>query len=454
MPTPPAHIDLSEALSAARDTQALELGAGALSRIPELFRRFLQGKSALLVADPNTFRAAGQTVLDALREAGCPTLETFVYHDPELHADEQSLVDLETALKACPEAAPIAIGSGTINDLTKLAAHRANRRYLAVATAASMDGYTAFGASIACQGSKQTFPCPAPLAVVADLDVLGAAPRELQAAGYADLLAKITGGADWLLADALGVEPLHPAAWKTAQSGLRNALSESAGVRKGESAALQRLIEGLLLSGFAMQAAGSSRPASGAEHQFSHLWDMEGHTHGGKTPLHGFKVAIGSLAMAALYEYILGQPLEAVDVSRCCAQWPSEAARERRVRELFGATALGEVALRESAAKAIRPEELRVQLESLRRQWPDLRDKLRRQLLPLVELRRLLRDAGAPVEPEQIGISRERLRASCRQAYFLRHRFTVLDLAVRAVLLEDGLRHIFGPGGAWPSAGG
>ena len=96
--------------------------------------------------------------------------------------------------------------------MTKLAAHRTGRRYVAVGTAASMDGYTAYGASITYNGSKQTFPCPAPIAVVADLDVMRAAPAELNAAGYADLMAKTVAGADWLLADAVGNEAINPGA--------------------------------------------------------------------------------------------------------------------------------------------------------------------------------------------------------------------------------------------------
>src|SRR5439155_9903318 len=83
--------------------------------------------------------------------------------------------------------------------------------------------------------------------------------------------------------------------------------------------------------------------------------------------------------------------------------------------------------------------------------WPGLRDRLRRQLLPLAELKGRLRDAGAPVEPEQIGISRERLRASFWQAHYIRRRFTVLDLAVRAGMLDSALGTLFGANGPWPA---
>ena len=81
---------------------------------------------------------------------------------------------------------------------------------MVVGTAASMDGYAAFGASITTEGSKHTIDCPAPRAVLADLDVIAQAPKGMNAWGYGDLMAKVVAGADWILADAAGVEPIDP----------------------------------------------------------------------------------------------------------------------------------------------------------------------------------------------------------------------------------------------------
>ncbi len=445
-------LSLAEALRAARETRCLELGRGVLSRTPEVFRQQFGDKPALLVADTNTFAAAGQAVLEAFRHAGHACREPFVFTELSLYAEARHVAALEEALRG-HEAIPVAIGSGTINDLTKLAAYRAGRPYLAVATAASMDGYTAFGASISYQGSKQTINCPAPTAVVADLDVMCAAPAEMNASGYADLLAKTTAGADWLVADALGVEAIDRAAWTIVQGGLREEVANPAGVRNRNLEAVRHLTEGLLLGGFAMQSAKSSRPASGAEHQFSHLWDMQHHVHEGRTPLHGFKVGIGTLAVAGLYEYLLARNLDDLDVASCCARWPDEAGGEPTARALFRQANLTAVALRESRAKWVDAAMLRRQLETLRRVWPDLRGRLCQQLIPRLELKAMLRAAGAPVEPEEIGISRARLREGFRQAYFLRRRFTVLDLAVRCGLLEPALSELFGPEGPWPVGG-
>ena len=166
--------------------------------------------------------------------------------------------------------------------------------------------------------------------------------------------------------------------------------------------------------------------------------------------MHGFKVGIGTLAVAGLYEYVLAQELDHLDVEGCCAQWPGNAAREKTVQALFSQGNLKAVALQESQAKWVDAAGLCRQLETLRRVWPDLRGRLRQQLIPWPELKGMLLAAGAPVEPERIGISRARLRESFGQAYFLRRRFTVLDLAARCGLLEPALSELFSPKGLWP----
>ncbi len=95
-----------------------------------------------------------------------------------------------------------------------------------------MDGYSAFGASITRNGSKQTFSCPAPVALIADLEVIETAPAGMNASGYADLLAKVNAGADWLVADALGVERIDTTAWKMMHNRLRPWIDNPDGVRQ------------------------------------------------------------------------------------------------------------------------------------------------------------------------------------------------------------------------------
>jgi glycerol-1-phosphate dehydrogenase [NAD(P)+] len=379
---------------------------------------------------------------------GIPQEPPVVFNDPDLYA-EYSYVDRLTTNFGSHLAIPVAVGSGTINDLVKLASHLTGRQYMCVATAASMDGYTAFGASITAQGSKQTFTCPAPQGVLADVDVLSNAPPELTAAGYADLSAKITAGADWILADQLGEEAIDPKAWSIVQNGLPSALSDPQGVAEGNPEAIAKLVEGLMLGGFAMQYSRTSRCASGAEHQFSHLWNMEHFLHNGKLVSHGFQVSLGMLAVTALYEQVLNHPWEELDVEACCRTWPSAEESDAKAIEMFAGTDIPLLGLTETRAKYITRDRLAEQLHYLKANWPEIRNLLERQIVPYHELKRKLKLAGAPVDPEEIGMSRERLRDSYIRAWSIRRRFTVLDLAVRTACLDPWLDGIFKKGGVW-----
>ena len=421
---------IENALRSARDTRQVLIGHGMLREVAGLCGTLFNQKSCLLVADENTFAAAGRAVYDTLRSLGFSCRPPLVLDPTGLYAEYSVVTQVREWLEE-EEGVPIAVGSGTINDLVKLASHQCGRQYLSVATAPSMDGYTAYGSSITYQGSKQTFDCPAPLGVVADLDVICAAPSELGAAGYGDLLAKCPAGADWILADGLDVDPIDRRAWEMVQERLSHWMANPAGIRVGQSEAMRQLTVALMMTGFAMQSSLSSRPASGAEHMFSHLWDMEKHKHNDAVPSHGFKVAIGSLASLRLYEAVLAADLENVDIPNAVSAWPDEDAIRCEIDALFGDSDLARKAHIESGSKHIGPDRLEAQLMLLSTRWADLRTDLARQLLLPSEAEGMLREAGCPTHCEEIGISIPRLQASYRKAYHIRRRFTVLDLALR-----------------------
>jgi len=312
-----------------------------------------------------------------------------------------------------------------------------------------MDGYTAFGASITANGAKQTFSCPAPQACLADIDIISNAPGEMTASGYADLFAKIPAGADWILADRLGVEAIDSQAWSIVQDGLPDALSDPKGVASGNPEAISKLIEGLMLGGFAMQWSKTSRPASGAEHQFSHLWNMEHFLNKGEHISHGFQVSLGTLAVTALYEQIMKTPLEKLDIEACCRAWPSPEESDAQALQVFAGTDFPDIGLKETKAKYIPREKLAIQLMLLRDNWPGIRSSLENQLIPYAEAKRRLQMAGAPTEPEDIGMTRSYLRESFIRAQYLRRRFTLLDLAVRTGYMNTWLNGLFSKGGIW-----
>lgn len=430
--------DLEKALSSARDTKALEIGLNIMHEVPAFFKKQFPEKKAIVVCDQTTFEVTGRRVYQDLKAAGLNGPEPFIFPEKRPYAEFGNVLKLDECLKT-NDAIPVAVGSGTINDLTKLSSFRNNRPYLCVTTAASMDGYTAFGASITFEGNKQTFSCPAPRAVFADIEVIRKAPHSMTASGYADLFAKVTAGADWILADALGVEPIDPCAWSIVQDGLKSALADPKGAREGKVEAVMPLVDGLILGGFAMQWSQTSRPASGAEHQFSHLWNMEHHTHNGEMPSHGFQVGIATLAVSRLYEKLIETPMDQLNVSDTCRRWPDWEQLESDMRKMFAGTDFVDTAIRQTQAKYISREDLAVQLAKLKDNWKEVRERLKNQIVPATEVRRRLGLVGAPVDPEEIGISGERMKASVVRAQYIRSRFTILDVAVRTGYLEEWL---------------
>lgn len=438
------------ALENATFTKDLVIGQGILSKVADVFKEQFPGKRAIVIADKTTYGVAGERVCDILRQAGIDQDAPYIFDEPEMHAEWKYIERLDAHFKNT-DAVPVAVGSGTINDLTKLSSYHSERRYMTVATAASMDGYVAFGASITKDGAKQTFACTSPQAVVADIDVVATAPAAMTASGYADLFAKVPAGADWIIADALGIEPIDPVAFSIVQDGLSDALADPIGAKNGDPKALTGLIEGLMLGGFAMQAyPKSSRPASGADHQFSHLLNMENFVmKNGKAPSHGFQVSIGTLVSLSFYEQLLKNGLDGMDIDASVKAWPTMSDAEATALAMFKDTDFPTIGVTEIKAKYINHEALRAELTLFKEKWPETKERLKKQVVPVAEAVRRLELVGAPTIPEHIDLPRLRLRNSIIRAQHIRRRYTILDLGVRSLLLDKWTESLFGKGGMW-----
>lgn len=440
---------IDEALKFATDTRACVIGAGVLDQVSALLKAHFPGAArTCLVADPRTWAAAGERTAALLRAAGL-TVDAYILEPGgrTFHADYHYVEEVREALR--PRLGdgfvPVAVGSGVVNDLVKLASGELGIPYLVCATAASVDGYSSFGAAIRSPaGAKQTYACPAPRVIVADLDVLRTAPAWMAASGFADLLAKVPAGADWILAHALGAAAWHDRAWHTVQDGLPEALANPEGVAAGETGPLAKFVEGLMLGGFAMQDMQSSRPASGAEHMFSHILEMRNHTFKGDIVPHGIQVGVYTHFMARFYELLLAYDYTALDVEACVAAWPDWAHEEAVARRLFADTPFPEVGVTATKAKYLDKDGLRAQLLAAKTNWPEIRARLARQLLPAAEIARRLRVVGAPVHPEEIGTTRADSCANVIIAAHMRDRYNALDFTYRTGQMDAFAREAFG----------
>lgn len=436
------------ALSIATDTKEFLMGNGVSEKAPEVFKRFFPGKGALIIADVHTFPALGKKVLERFQDSGIQ-VKTFIIEEEEFHAEWKYVQMVDAQLDQNPGFVLVSVGSGVINDLCKLSSHHHGQSYLTLPTAASVDGYSSFGASITYEGAKQTFSCPAPVAIIADMAVIARAPREMTAAGYADLAAKIPAGAEWMISDFVGTEPIVPDAWHVLQDHLDGFLSRPADVAAGDEDAIADVFEGLTLSGFAMQAARSSRPASCCDHLFSHILDMTGHRYKGKLVSHGFQVAVGTLTMCAVFDQLFKLDLTKLDVDASVADWPSLEEEQERALVLFRNFPAPKLGYTEITKKYAPAPVVREELTKLRDSWPEFKAKLQGQVYSYEKMHELLKAAGAPASPSDIGLKNQDIKDMFPLVQMMRFRYNVLDLAKRGGFYEKIVLPLFSKGGVY-----
>lgn len=440
---------IEEVLQVSLATKALEFGADILDRVPGLFTKFFPGRKAIVFADKITWKVAGEKVFYELAKAGVPAT-TYIITDDRFHPDWKYVEMLDKVIEQ-ENGILIAVGSGVINDLAKFGAFRHGDQYICVPTVASVDGYTSATSAINDErGAKVSFKCKSPSIIVADSKVLASAPWFLSAAGYGDLASKVTSGAEWMIADLFGTEPIHPAAWSLTQDHLREMLSDPDGVRNGNPDTIEALFLGLALAGIGIEVSGGdTRCVSCAEHLYNHYMDMTHHTNNGRPVSHGFQVAIGELTLCAFFDAVLEMDLSKIDVDKCVEAWPTLEQEQERAKKIFENFPVPTLGYEEITKKWQPKEEIRKQLEKVKATWPEFREKLRAQVIPFAQMQELFRRAGAPTTPEEIGLTNADIRKMTDFVQLMRWRINVLDLAKRAGFYDELMDKVFGKGGVW-----
>ena len=282
------------------DIQAIRVGSGVMQELPGILRD-LDASHIFLVADNYTYEAAGRQVEQLLDQAGLPYHKRVFQTETPLVPNEYALGSVLAAMTSQDDML-LAVGSGTLNDVTKYVSARTGVPYVIAATAPSMDGYASTVAPTILDGFKTTLPAVYPAAIVADVDILKDAPMPMLTAGFGDIIGKFTSLADWRLSHQLNGEYYCPEVAGVIEAAVETCAANAQALAQREPQAIQAVTEALILSGLAMGMVGVSRPASGAEHQMAHYWEMDALRRGEEHPLHGNAVGVGTVLAASLYE--------------------------------------------------------------------------------------------------------------------------------------------------------
>ena len=282
------------------DIQAIRVGSGVMQELPGILRD-LGASHIFLVTDNYTYEAAGRQVEQLLDQAGLAYHKRVFQTETPLVPNEYALGSVLAAMTSQDDML-LAVGSGTLNDVTKYVSARTGIPYVIAATAPSMDGYASTVAPTILDGFKTTLPAVYPAAIVADVDILKDAPMPMLTAGFGDIIGKFTSLADWRLSHQLNGEYYCPEVAGVIEAAVETCAANAKALAQREPQAIQAVTEALILSGLAMGMVGVSRPASGAEHQMAHYWEMDALRRGEEHPLHGNAVGVGTVLAASLYE--------------------------------------------------------------------------------------------------------------------------------------------------------
>lgn len=282
------------------DIQAIRVGSGVIQELPGILRD-LGASHIFLVTDNYTYEAAGRQVEQLLDQAGLAYHKRVFQTETPLVPNEYALGSVLAAMTSQDDML-LAVGSGTLNDVTKYVSARTGVPYVIAATAPSMDGYASTVAPTILDGFKTTLPAVYPAAIVADVDILKDAPMPMLTAGFGDIIGKFTSLADWRLSHQLNGEYYCPEVAGVIEAAVETCAANAQALAQREPQAIQAVTEALILSGLAMGMVGVSRPASGAEHQMAHYWEMDALRRGEEHPLHGNAVGVGTVLAASLYE--------------------------------------------------------------------------------------------------------------------------------------------------------
>lgn len=280
------------------DTVFTVIENGALLALDKYMHQYGLTGFVTCVYDENTYRATED------RHPGC---DCEIILDPvDLHANEHGVQLLQERLPDQTQVL-VAIGSGTIHDITRYCAYQKGVTFVSCPTAASVDGFCSSVAAMTWHSCKKTLTAVAPRIVVADIDIIKNAPLYLAKSGFGDMVGKFISLTDWKIGSILLGEYYCSEIADMTRDATRSVMDSVSGIIKGEEKAYAALMYGLILSGLAMQMIGNSRPASGAEHHISHIIEMQPAGLGVRSDaLHGEKVGVGTLLAMQEYQRIAG----------------------------------------------------------------------------------------------------------------------------------------------------
>ena len=380
----------------------LKIGKGAIQDVASMIRA-MEKQRPFVVCDGNTYKAAGEKVCALLTEAGIEHVLYIVPGERPAPAEWEVGSVLMHYDPKCDML--LAVGSGVINDICKVVAHAIGVPSAVVGTAPSMDGYASDSSSMEVNHVKVSLYNHGPVGILLDSEILAQAPMRMLWAGLGDMVAKYVAVCEWRISHLVTGEYYCENIAQLMRAALKKIVDASGGIVERDPDAIGAIAEGLVIAGIAMAYATISRPASGLEHYFSHMWEMMALERGLPYDLHGIQVGVGTVLTLQMYEEIRKivpdrKKAEAQMAAFDYERW------EKQVRRIFGKTAEEIIRIEEKVHKND-PARHAKRLDNLIAHWDEILKIMDEELPKYDELYALLAATGMPMSPEDIEVSVE-----------------------------------------------
>lgn len=408
------------------------VGKGVINQIPCILNKF-KAKKVFIIADKNTFSVAGNQVCGLLEESGI-LFSKYVYEKDFLEPDEKNTGLAFMNYKADCDLI-LGIGSGVINDISKIVSAVAQKPYIIVATAPSMDGYASATSSMTVEGLKISLNSKCADVIIGDTDILCNAPIKMMLSGLGDMLAKYVSICEWRISALINGEYYCENIAQLVRNSLKKCVDNAEKLLLRDESAVESVFEGLVICGAAMKFAGLSRPASGIEHYLSHIWDMRGAEFGTPVELHGIQCAVGTLISLKLYEKIKNitpDKQKALSYAKDFSYntWSKE------LKCFLGKGADAMIALEETEQK-YNVENHAKRLDIIIEKWEDILKIIEEELPPAKEIKSLADKIGLPATMEEISLPQELLPLTFKATKDIRDKYVLSRLCWDLGIIDE-----------------
>lgn len=405
---------------------------GAIKALPVLIREY-NGTKAFILADKNTYKAAGKKAVQILSENEI-AFSLYVYNNEVIAPDEYSV---GSAVMNFDNSCDIivGVGSGVINDIGKILSNITDKPYIIVATTPSMDGYASATSSMEMDGLKISIPSKCADVVIGDIDILKNAPERMLISGLGDMLAKYISICEWRIANIITGEYYCEKIAHIVRDALNKCVTNAGGLLKRDENAVQAVFEGLFLCGVGMNYAGLSRPASGVEHYFSHIWDMRGLEFGTKVDFHGIQCAVGTMYATKIYENIKGYIPDREIALKYAQNFDYDSYKEK-LKKFLGTGADVMIALEEKDEKYNRQKHA-VRLEVIIENWDKLLKIIEEEVPTVEELQEILNNIKAPKSAAEIGMDENIIPMTFAATKDIRDKYVVSRLCWDLGIIDE-----------------